>query len=129
MYSFKRPENLPFPQTYYTFKAKDKNRDNIIEYRVQDLPEDYYEQAVEFMLKYFIPDETFCASRNLPNKPEALRKFGQFWRETIKEKFSIACFRNDGSSELVGANVLAISSKDDEEGDINEVSCLEKRQI
>lgn len=113
MYKFKRPESLSFPQIYYTFKAKDTNSEEIIEYRVQDLPEEKYEQAVDFMVKYFIPDETFCASRGIPDKPNAIKEFHKFWVAALKEKLSIACFRNDGSDELVGANVLLVSSKDD----------------
>lgn len=120
---FKRPGNLDFPQVFYTFKAKDKNSDDVIEYRVQDLPEEFYDQAADFMVKYFLPDETFCSSRDIPNKPIATEIIRQFWNETIKHKLSIACFRNDGSDELVGANVLTVSSKNDPEEDLNQVSC------
>lgn len=122
----KRPENLAFPQVWYTFKAKDKNSDNIVEYRVQDLPEDYYEQTVDFMVKYFLPDETFCSSRDTHNKPSAVKCFRKVWDEAIKQKISIGCFKNDGSSELVGANVLLIYSKDDPEDDSEVKRCYER---
>jgi ribosomal protein S18 acetylase RimI-like enzyme len=113
MYKFKRPESLSFPQVYYTFKARDKNSDDVIEYRVQDLPEEYYERAVDFMVKYFLPDETFCSSKGLPDKPSGVKEFRDFWSAAMTEKLSIGCFRNDGSDELVGANVLLVSSKED----------------
>jgi hypothetical protein len=113
MYKFKRPETLSFPQVYYTFKAKNKNSDEIVEYRVQDLPIEKYEEAVDFMVKYFLPDETFCASKGIPEKPRAVKEFRDFWDAALKEKLSIACYKNDGSDELVGANVLLVSSKED----------------
>lgn len=130
MSKFKRPENLTFPHTYYTFKAKDKNSDDVIEYRVQDLPEEYYEEAIDFMVKYFLPDETFCSSRNLSNNPNAVEAFCSFWYDSLKHKLSIACFRNDGSEELVGANVLIVSSKDDpEDEDMLEVRHMRFRSV
>lgn len=122
MSKFKRPEKLSFPQIYYTFKAKDKNSENLIEYRVQDMPEEYFEQALEFMVKYFLPDETFCSSRDIPNKPSAVAEICEFWRDALKHRLSIACFRNDGSDELVAANVLMVSSKDDPVTDTKIVS-------
>jgi hypothetical protein len=113
MFKYKRPESLTFPQTYYKFSAKDKNSDKIVEYRVQDLPEEYFEQTVDFMVKYFIPDETLCMSLGIPSKAAPIKVFSDFWMCALKEKLSIACFKNDGSEELVGANVLLVSSKDD----------------
>jgi ribosomal protein S18 acetylase RimI-like enzyme len=113
MYKFKRPESLSFPQVYYTFKAKNKKSDEIVEYRVQDLPIEKYEEAVDFMVKYFLPDETFCASKGIPEKPSAVKEFRDFWLASFYEKISIGCFKNDGSDELVGANVLLVSSKED----------------
>lgn len=121
MYKFKRPENLSFPQVYYKFKAKNKNSDEIVEYRVQDLPEEYYEQAIDFLVKYFLPDETFCSSRDIHKKTNGVKAFRRFWEKALEEKISIACFKNDQSGELVGANVLIVNSKDDLEGDTKEV--------
>ncbi|CRK88579.1 CLUMA_CG002402, isoform A [Clunio marinus] len=76
-------------------KAKDKNSDSIVEFRVQDLPEEYFEQAIEFMIKYFVPDETFCTSKDVMNKPSTLEHFKHFWQNTASEKLSIGCFKGD----------------------------------
>jgi GNAT superfamily N-acetyltransferase len=122
MYQFKRPEDLEVPQIYYTFKAKDKNGDQLIEYRVQDLPQEHFEETVKFMVKYFLPDETFCSSKNIPNKPNAIESFSAFWLESLQENLSIACYKNDDSNELVAANVLIVSSKDDVEPDVSEAT-------
>jgi hypothetical protein len=123
MFKYKRPESLSFPQIYYKFNAKDKNSDNIVEYRVQDLPEEYFEQTVDFMVKYFIPDETLCMSLGISRKAAPIKEFSDFWMCALKEKLSIACFKNDGSEEFVGANVLLVSSKDDiDEENVSQVS-------
>lgn len=114
MSQFRRPENLTFPHTYSTFKAKDKNSDNIIEYRVQDLPEKYYDEAIESMVKYFLPIENICVSRKISQNPQAIEDLRSFWSEKLKYKLSIACFKNDGSEELVALNLLKIGSIDDE---------------
>jgi hypothetical protein len=121
MYKFKRPVSLPHPQIYYTFTAKDKNSDCMVEYRVQDMPEECFEQAVDFMVKYFLPDETFCSSKNVPNKPSAIESFRAFWLDSLQQKLSTACFKNNGSEELVGANVLIVNTKQDDEFDLSEV--------
>lgn len=112
MYKFKRPDNLSFPHVYCTFMAKDKNSDNLVQYRIQDLPEEYYEETVAFMIKNFLPDETLCSSRDVANKPNAAKEFGNFWRETLKQKLSICCFKNI-DDELVGVNIFQVNSKDD----------------
>lgn len=58
--SWIRPKDIPFPSTWWTFKAKDLESDDLVEYRVQDLPEEYYDEALELMHKHFINDETLC---------------------------------------------------------------------
>lgn len=60
---FARPKSLEFPKTYYTFKAKPRNSDKVIEFRVQDLPDDRFEQALEMLRTGFIPDESLCSER------------------------------------------------------------------
>lgn len=122
MAKFKRPENLEFPHVYYTFRAEDKRSDNLVEYRVQDLPEEFYEQTVDLMAKHFLPDETFCMRRDVANKPSAVQVHRDFWFDVMKQKMSIGCFKNDGSDELVAANLLVISSIDDPEFDTKGVS-------
>jgi hypothetical protein len=85
---------------------------------VQDLPEEYFEKAIEFIIKFYIPDETFCMCKDLPNKPKAIKSYAEFFRNALKQKLSIACFKNDGSDELIGENIFIVRSKDDPKNDI-----------
>lgn len=115
MSKFQRPESLSFPHVYYTFKAKDKDSDSIVEYRVQDLPEEFYDSALELIVKHFLPEETFCMCKKISESTMSVKANRDFYRETFKNRLSIACFKNDGSDEsLVAVNVLVVKSKKDE---------------
>lgn len=59
---WKRPENIDFPQVWWTFEAKDPDTSQKVKYRVQDLPEDRYDEALKLMATEFIRDETMCKS-------------------------------------------------------------------
>lgn len=117
MYNFKRPKSVSYPQVYYRFKAKDKHSENVVEYRVQDLPGERFEEAVEFMVKNFLPYETICSSVNSHLNPAFCDHISKFWMKEISENLSIACFKDDGSSDLVAVNVFVVKSQDDEEID------------
>jgi hypothetical protein len=110
--SFKRPENLTFPQIYYKFKAKDRDSDEIVEYIVQDLPENYFDRAVELFVTDFLCDEALSSALNIASNKNAVDEFRVVWKLLLEEKLSIACFKSD-SDELVAANVFLIKSKDD----------------
>jgi hypothetical protein len=114
--SFKRPKNLKFPKIYYKFQAKDRDSNEIVDYYVQDLTEEYYERAIELMVTDFLPDETMGIALNvqeiLKTKPESVEEFRTIWRMFANEKLSLACFKS-GSDELVAVNFLLVTSKDD----------------
>lgn len=124
MYEFKRPGNAAYPQVYYRFKAKDKNSDNIVEYRVQDLPEEYFEEAAKFMVEKFLPFETICSAVNAHHSKAFCDQIHEFWMKQLEEKLSIACFKDDGSQDLVAVNVLVVKSKEDEDDADDAVSFL-----
>lgn len=113
MPSFTRPESLEFPKIYTTFKSKDKNESsNLVEYRIQDLAEGDYEKALHLMRTVFLRDEAL--SFKIYNSKESAELMLKFWKMILSRKFSLGCYRNDGSNDLVGVNILRINSKDDE---------------
>ena len=116
---FKRPENLEFTIIYYTFKVKSKESDEVIEYRVQDLPDDRFEEAQELMRTNFLPDESMCSSKGVPDDPIATKVFLDFWLDVMKKHLSIACFRNDEvDGELISVNCFNVHGKDDPKEDV-----------
>lgn len=57
---WKRSESLEFPKIWHTFKAKDIDSDNLVEYRIQDLPESRFDEAIKMMSTAFCKDEPLC---------------------------------------------------------------------
>lgn len=112
---FKRPEHIEFPHTYYTFKVKSRDSGEIIEFRVQDLPDDKFEEALEMLKTHFLPDESFCSAKGVDKDPNSTKIICDIWKKLMKAHLSIACFRNDGSDNLIAVNCLTVLSKDDPE--------------
>lgn len=48
---------VPYPNTWLTFKAKDLHSDNLVEYRICDLPENRFEDFFDSMLNDFLVNE------------------------------------------------------------------------
>jgi len=106
---------------YSTFKAKDKDSDEIIEYSIQDIPEDKFEEAINLYFEHFINDEPLAEVRKLHENKNALIELRHVWMEGIKKsRLGVACFKCDG--EMVGVNILSITDKSDEHS--IEVSCI-----
>lgn len=112
MPKFVRPASLKLPQVYGTFKAKDKDSHNEVEYIIQDLPEDYFEEALNLLLNVFLPDEALYSCRGVSANADAIKEVRDFWNEKLAMKTSLACFR-DGSKDLAGLYVLAVYSNGD----------------
>lgn len=60
---WKRELTPEYPNVWLKFQAKDSDSEELVEYRVQDLPEERFEEAIEHMLKYFIRDEPCCNNK------------------------------------------------------------------
>ena len=98
---------------YSSFKAKDKDSDEIIEYSIQDIPEDKFEEAINLYVEHFITDEPLAEVRKLHENKSAIIELRQLWMEGIKKsRLGVACFKSDG--EMVGVNILSITDKNDE---------------
>lgn len=55
--SWKRSVNVPYPSVWHTFIAKDTEGEKFVNYIVQDLPKNRFDEALVFMKDFFIPDE------------------------------------------------------------------------
>lgn len=123
MAKFIRSDLLKFPQIFHTFKAKDNESDEIVEYRIQDLLEEDYDRALDLMVSDFLPEETLFSSRNILSDAESVQEFRDLYRKQLKEKLSVACYKNvEGCSDLVGVNVLAVALKGGKYTDDDKVS-------
>lgn len=54
---WKRPNTVKYPKVWHTFKAKDLDCDEMVEYRIQDLPLDRTDEVFEHMIANYIQDE------------------------------------------------------------------------
>lgn len=58
---WKRPNTGEYPTIWTTFKARDLDGSELVQYRVQDLPESMYEAALNHMTINYILDEPTSA--------------------------------------------------------------------
>lgn len=57
---WKRPESSEYPKTWHTFFAKDVDSDELVDYRIEDVPENRFDEAVTMIVQYFCKDEPLC---------------------------------------------------------------------
>ncbi|CAG9810678.1 unnamed protein product [Chironomus riparius] len=89
--------------TYFTLQAQNNKSNKIIEYRIQDLPDDRFLEAINLFCEDFLPDEPMTSSRNLHGNENGKKEICNIWMDIMKQRLSIACFRNDGGGdETVG---------------------------
>lgn len=101
-------------KVYHKFSAKDKNSDDIVNYKVVLLPLKYIDEVIDMLVKFYVTEETFCRSKRLWEKKEALEMCCAFWSAALEEHISIACFK-EGSDELIAVNVMMIATSDDDD--------------
>lgn len=112
MLRWNRPDSADFPRIWHTFKARDIDSDNLVEYRIQDLPMDRADDFFQHMLATFIPDEPIGQALGYENDPLIGEDYKKLWTPAIAQRMALVCFK-EGSNEIVGTNVIFISSKGD----------------
>lgn len=106
---FERPEDPSFPVVHYKFLAKSLNGDELVEYRVQDLPKKCDGKAIDFMLEHFLPDEPLQIATT-HDKQGAPKRLRQFYESVVQSRVSLVCFEAR-SGDIVGLNMLDVESK------------------
>lgn len=56
-----------FPKVWSTFKARDSDSDDLVEYRIQDLPESRFADALKTMVSIFCDDEPLAQAYGIIN--------------------------------------------------------------
>lgn len=101
-------------KVYHKFSVKDKESNEIVNYKIVLLLSKYFDECIDMLLKFYVKDETFCKSKRLWEKKEALEMCSEAWREALEQHISIGCFK-EGSDELIAVNIMVIAHSDDEE--------------
>lgn len=111
MSKFIRPfDVLQFPKVHHTFQAKNKDSDELVTYRVQDIAEDCFEKTLEFMRNFHLPGELLCSSKNIAGNENATAIQVAYWKELLAERVSLACFK-EGSDEIIAVNIMMVYVK------------------
>uniref|UniRef100_A0A182QW05 N-acetyltransferase domain-containing protein n=1 Tax=Anopheles farauti TaxID=69004 RepID=A0A182QW05_9DIPT len=99
---WKRPENVPYPNVWWSFEATDPDRDDgaLVTYRVEDLTEDRYEDAIKLYTEHFLDDEPLCAYGRVRHNELSYEEIVKFWNYVFDEHITIACYK-EGSKELI----------------------------
>lgn len=54
---WERSSDVPYPKVWLEFEAKDsKDSDKLVKYRIQDLPENRFDDAVQHIIEHFLID-------------------------------------------------------------------------
>jgi hypothetical protein len=110
-------ENSAIPRIYRTFSAKNKTTGDLIEFAVQDLTDDYAEEAADLLINHLVSEEVFIKASGIGESFEAKTTLRYFYKQVVAQKHSLACFEKE-SNQLVGLNVLTVKHKDDVEVEV-----------
>lgn len=136
MYCAWRGDSVPYPNIWYEFKAKEsKNSDRILNYRIQDLPADRFDDSIQHLKEHFLldaPISNFFGMKkvllNIFNHKVIILYENQIVgaatnenyvedylrpvRLALQSKACMACFV-EGSNEIVGLNIAYRAAKND----------------
>lgn len=111
MFSWKRPESVK-TQVWHTFQSKNKSTNELEEFIVQDLPREKNEEALDHMLKHFLPDEPICKARDVKSDGAALSEIRKLWKNVLNQNVVLACFKRN-CNELIGLNMVCVITKNE----------------
>ncbi|XP_061721009.1 uncharacterized protein LOC133527833 [Cydia pomonella] len=87
-----------------------------IVWTIEDLPPEDDERAVQLLIEQFCPDERLISTLGMHEDPDALQKMGDFWRDCLSQRMSLACYKTvDNNRSLVAFNVCVVKCVDDED--------------
>jgi len=119
MYSWSRPENIEFPQIYSRFVALDcDSEDKVVEYRVEDLQEDRFEDAVTIIRDKHLMDEPMKSSKGVRDCPVSVQEMIENLWNMLRQKISLVCYRK-GSDEIVAVNILGVITETESDAPLN----------
>lgn len=113
---FPRQDGTSYPQIYRKFKAKSRNIDEMVtdeEFYIQDLTENYYDDAVEFLIEYHARSSIFHRAAGTLATDDGIERIRQMYRRVLEDNISLICLKAD-TNEIIGVNAILIRSKYDE---------------
>jgi GNAT superfamily N-acetyltransferase len=107
---FPRRDGIAYPQIYSKFKVK--RDDNEVQFYIQDLTANYFDEAVDFIVDNHARGAVFHNAAATLVQESGVERVRAAYRRVFEEKISLICLRAD-TNEVVGLNALHIKSKHD----------------
>lgn len=102
---FKRPKDSIYPMTYDTFEVKRENSDKCEELIIQDLTEDFFDDAVQIIVYNHARGAVFHRAAGTLSSDSGIERVSEMYRNVFKEKISLICLTKE-TKEIVGINAL-----------------------
>lgn len=105
-----------FPKVFKECDCKSKSDpDRSIKIRIQEVPENLLDDLVEFMVKYYLPDEPLARTSNVIGEEDSLETYKILFYIVLTQNLSLVALREgpDGQDEIVGAQLYTVFSLDD----------------
>ncbi|XP_065202209.1 uncharacterized protein LOC135832706 [Planococcus citri] len=112
--AWSRPENIPFPNVWNRFKSRPKNGKSC-NIKIVDLTPDRYEEAIQFMAKYFLMDEPLRSSVKFLDDMNDTIRYLHALKTAIETRTSILAVLDEdvAAPEIVGIQILYVSTNGD----------------
>ncbi|XP_077284081.1 uncharacterized protein LOC143909783 [Arctopsyche grandis] len=117
-----RPADVVYPSVWHRFKGRRPLADGTIpSFRVQDLPEEMRDEAVDFMCAHFLLDEPTCKGTGIAKEPNSVEDIRNLWYHSLEAKLTLVCLRENPSNpeevypDIVGLNMTTIARKEDKD--------------
>lgn len=110
--AFPRRDGVPYPQIYSRFKVKSKDSEDEEEFYIQDLTENYFDQAVDFIVENHARGAVFHNACKTLHNEDGIERVRKSYRKAFEERISLICIKV-GSEEIAGLNGLYLRSRFD----------------
>lgn len=108
VYSWSRPETIEFPIIYARFEALDCESDErLVEYRIEDLRQERFEDAVNIIRDKHLIDEPMKSSKGVRDCPISVQEMIENLWSMLRQNISLVCYK-EGSDEIVAVNILGV---------------------
>lgn len=102
---FVRRKGLQGPMVYSTFQMKSKNSKAVEDFLIQDLTENYFDDAVKIIVDNHAKLGVFHKAAKTLSSEYGVRRISEMYRNVFREKISLVCLKFD-TMEIVGINAL-----------------------
>jgi hypothetical protein len=109
--TWKRPESVPVPTIWKRceglLEMSDGKKPKFI---IQDLDEEYLEEAIELMSTCFCKDEAMFGALKITDDPVSMEELQNLWRDMSRQNAALVALIDDGSARprVAGVNMTYV---------------------